>query len=168
MAHNCACLTGVKTCVNVSSKRWFSYRWNIKGHGDVISLPFVVVVQESRREKKRLGDDPPWLQHPLKIPLDGELWFHKFQSNVITWFSQTAGNSALSLPLTMLNRQRLLWAYLITVHHAAAFIFRFPSKWHISRFITLGRITRLCHTRTQLSWRVKQYIYAYIYTYMYK
>ena len=125
--------------------------------------------------KKRLRDDPSWLQHPLKIPLDGELWFHKFQSNVITWFSQTAGNSALTLPLTTLNRQRLLWAYLITVHHAAAFIFRFPSKWHISRFLTLGRITRLCHAITQLYWCtdiviyvcVCVYIYIYIYMYIY-
>lgn len=43
----------------------------------------------------------------------------------------TAGNSALSLPLTMLNRQRLLWAHLITVHHAASFILSCSETLHI-------------------------------------
>lgn len=43
---------------------------------------------------------------------------------------RTARNSALSSPLTMLDKQRLLWAYMITVHLTPPFI-RGIKKNHI-------------------------------------
>ncbi len=95
-------------------------------------FPFIVIVSvfETVGEKGS-SDDPSGLQNPLKTLLDGELQIHESQKKCNYMVLATAGNSALSLPLTMPNRQRLLWAHLITVHHAASFILRCSKKLHI-------------------------------------
>lgn len=134
MAHKCACFTGAKTRVNINSQYRFNYSRNIK----TTWWHFLLLLTVTEKNSWMIHPSFYWtrLHNPLKTPSDGELQFHRFQSDVITWFPRTAGNSAPSLPLMTLNRQRLLWAYLITVHHAASFVLTCSkkntiSKWHI-------------------------------------
>lgn len=102
-------------------------------------------------KKKSYWTIPPslhWrrLHNPMKASFDGELHFNTFQSNVIAWFWQ-------ALALAMLNRQRLLGAYLITVHQRASFIpmcgEKRHTKWHIFRCTVCGRVTGLENTNFQ-------------------
>ena len=131
MIHKCACFTSSETWVNTSSRHWFNYRWNIEGHSDVI-LPFYFRYVRGWRQ----SEGKAFQRSILKTrSLENTTWWWvtvpqiSKQCNYMVLV--TTGSSALSLPLMMLNRQRLLWAYLITVHHAASFISLCSKKTHI-------------------------------------
>ena len=148
MTHKCTCFTGaVMTWVNISSEYWFTDRWNIIGHDDDSFSFYCYCVHE-----KSSSMIPPsfYWKRQCKIPLNSTWWWvtvPQISKQCNYMVLDTAGNSAPSLPLTMLDKQRLPWAYLIKVHHAASFIRDIKktiSEWLIPWFTTCERISGLC------------------------